>query len=294
MPTPTPAPAVTTAPTPSAPTPTPSATATPPASPTPTIPPSAAIAAELMAPGSLTACLSVIGAPAAALDESGALVGYNVSFAQEIASRLDLDLQTRSPLFDDLIQTIERHECDLSISSQNITADRLAQVDFAAYTESLQPVLVAIGNPNGIDSLDDLCGLAVSATTGTTHIDLVNGTGEYVGEGLNDGCVAAGRPKIDLHTYETESHAVTALLSGQVVAYMGNPSFAFDFRDQIQYSTATRPPAPQGITTARDRPALGAAIEAALAAMMADGSYRAILIQHLPNDESVRLVSILE
>jgi polar amino acid transport system substrate-binding protein len=253
-----------------------------------------AIEGELIEPGSLTACLSVVGAPATALDEDGHLVGYNVSFAEEIASRLDLDLVTTEPLFDNLLDSVRDHECDLSISSQNITAGRLELVDFVAYTESIQPVLVASGNPEGINALTDLCGKSVSATEGTTHVDLVNGTGEYVGEGLNASCVAAGQPEIDLQTFQTESHAVSALLDGDVAAYLGNPNFAADFPDQIEYSDATLPPAKQGIATAKDRPALGAAVADAISAMIADGTYRAILIQHLPNDESVKIVSIVE
>lgn len=258
------------------------------------MPPEADIQAALTTPGSLTACLSVVGAPATDLDDEGHLVGYNVSIAAEIADRLGLAFATSEPLFDTLIDVVRNHECDLSVSNQNITAARLELVDFVAYSESLQPVLVEAGNPNQIDALTDLCGEAVSATEGTTHIDLVNGTGEYVGQGLNADCSDAGAPPIDLRTFETEAHAVTALLTGQVSAYFGNPNFAFEFPGQIEYSDATLPPARQGITTAKDRPALHAAVAAALAEMMADGTYRAILVQHLPNDDSVQFVSILE
>jgi polar amino acid transport system substrate-binding protein len=238
--------------------------------------------------------LSIVGAPATALNADGVLEGYNVSFAQELADRLGLQLATREPVFDALIGTIQGHQCDLSLSSQNITTGRIEQVDFIAYTESIQPVLVAAGNPEHIGSLADLCGKAVSATTGTTHVDLVNGTGDYLGQGLNQDCAAAGQAPIALTTYETDSAAVTALLAGDVDAYLGNPNFATEFAGQIEESDATLPPARQGITTAKDRPAVHAAIAAAMSAMMADGTYRAILIQHLPNDESVRVVSILE
>lgn len=258
------------------------------------MPSAAEIDAALTEPGVLTACMSVVGAPATGLSEDGQLVGYNVSIAAEIADRLSLDLETQEPLFDALIDRIRDHECDMSVSSQNITAGRQAQVDFVAYSKSIQPVLVQIDNPHNINALTDLCGQPVSATEGTTHVDLVNGTGDYVGQGLNDGCAAAGRSAIDLQTHETESHAVTALLQGNVTAYLGNPNFAFEFNEQIEYSDATLPPARQGITTATDRPALHAAVAATLAEMMADGSYRAILMQHLPDDESVRAVSILE
>ena len=63
---------------------------------------------------------------------------------------------------------------------------------------------------------------------------------------------------------------------------------------QIEFSAATLPVARQGITTALDRPILRAAVEATFHQMFSDGTYRAILIQHLPNDESVAIVSILE
>ena len=256
------------------------------------MPDAAALAAELVRPDKLTACLSVVGAPAAALDEDGQLVGYNVDFAKEIAMRLSLPLASREPLFDTLIDLVSGHECDLSVSSQNITAGRLQLVDFIAYTKSIQPVLVAEGNPLGIDSLDDLCGQPVSATAGTTHVDLVTGSGDYVGQGIDDQCAAESRPPVDLRTFETESHAATSLLSGDVVAYLGNPNFAFDFADQIDYSDATLPPARQGIAVARNRPAVFGAVAVTLNEMMADGTYREILARHLPNDESVDAVSV--
>ncbi len=266
---------------------------TPTTTPVPTMPPAAEIDAQLTAPGVLTACLSVVGAPATGLSGDGLLVGYNVSFATEIADRLGLELATQEPPFDDLIDRIRDHQCDVSVSSQNITASRLELVDFVAYSESVQPVQVQIGNPNNIHALSDLCGQPVSATEGTTHVDLVNGTGDFVGQGLNEACAAADRPPIDLKTYATESHAVTALLQADVTAYLGNP-IAFEFPEQIAYSQATLPPARQGITTARDRPALHAAVAAALAEMMVDGTYRAILVEHLLDDGSVQAVSILE
>ncbi len=87
---------------------------------------------------------------------------------------------------------------------------------------------------------------------------------------------------------------MTALLDRQVTAYLGNPSFAFEFPNQIEYSAATLPPARQGITTALDRPTLHAAVDATMAGMVADGTYLEVLTEHLPNAESVKVVSILE
>lgn len=275
-----------------APTPSPASETPPIASPTAVASPG--VASELASPGHLTACMSIVGAPAAGLTEEGQFDGYNVAFALEIAERLGLTLEIEQPLFEDLIDEIAGHGCDISVASQNITAARLEQVSLVPYTRSIQPVLVAIGNPETIDSLQALCGHAVSATTGTTHVDLVEGLGDYDGQGLNEACAAAGDQPIDLRTFQTELDAVTALLDGEVVAYLGNPSFVFDFPDQISYSRASLPPARQGIGVALDHPALLNAVETALAQMISDGSYREILAGYLPNDESVAAVSITD
>jgi polar amino acid transport system substrate-binding protein len=254
--------------------------------------PSAALLAELATPGTLTVCLSVVGAPAAGLDVNGVLVGYNVDFAREVGRRLGLPIDSVQPLFDDLLNQVENHACDISVSSQNITAAREALVSFVAYSKSIQPVLVRVGDGQSIKTLTDLCGLAVSANAGTTHVDLIQGTGDYVGQGLNAQCTAAGKQPVDLYVFQTETDAVSALLDGRVQAYLGNPNFVDDHPNAIEAAVATLPPARQGITVAKDHPNLLAAVQAAMAAMIADGSYRAILAADLQNPASVALVSI--
>jgi len=247
-----------------------------------------------VAPGVLTACVAVVGSPAAGLTEEGQLEGYNVAFATELASRLGLEIDVQQPLFEDLIEQVSSHACDISVSSQNITSARSAEVSFVPYTRSSQPVVVEVGNPESIYTLEDLCGLTVSTTAGTTHVDLVEGTGDYVGQGINDQCAAGGGEGIELLSFQSELEAVTALLDGDAVAYLGNPSFVFDFPDQIVYSEADLPPAQQGISVALDHPNLLASIESALAAMIGDGVYRGILVEYLPNEESVDAISIQE
>jgi polar amino acid transport system substrate-binding protein len=252
----------------------------------------AALESELIEPGVLNVCLAIVGAQAAAVDSEGELVGYNVAFAREIAARLSLEPSFQQPLFEEVIDLVADHECDISVSSQNITTSRLERMSMIPYTKSQQPVLVEIGNPHNIDSLQSLCGLSVSVTAGTTHADLVQGRGDYADAGLNDDCREAGRATIDLQTYPTEAEAVGALLDGEVAAYLGNSGFIVDYEDDIAYAQTTLPPARQGIGVATDHPVLFAAVESALTTMIADGTYRQILTEHLPNAESVDIVSI--
>jgi polar amino acid transport system substrate-binding protein len=259
------------------------------------MPPADQIAAELATPGTLTACLALLGVPAAADDGSGEPVGYNVAFARELASRLGLTLELSVVPFDQLTTHLDAHTCDVSVSSQNITESRLQAMALTPYTQSRQPVVVRYGNPLGIIELADLCGRIVSAASGTTHVDFVNGTGDYAGEGLKDICSAAGQPAAQVTTFESDVEAVQALIAEEVAAYLGNPNFYYDFRDDLDIQgTPALPAARQGMATALDRPALTAAVEAALRGMIDDGTYFAILREHLLTEESVEAVSIVE
>lgn len=259
------------------------------------MPPADQIAAELAAPGTLTACLALLGVPAAADDGSGEPVGYNVAFARELASRLGLTLELSVVPFDQLTTQLESNACDVSVSSQNITQSRLDAMALIPYTQSRQPVVVRYGNPLGVIELADLCGRIVSAASGTTHVDFVNGTGDYVGQGLSDICSAAGQPAAEVSTFETDLEAVQALIAEEVVAYLGNPNFYYDFRDDLDIQgTPALPPARQGIATALDRPALTTAVQVALNGMIDDGTYVAVLREYFLTEESVEAVSIAE
>jgi len=259
------------------------------------MPAAEAITPELSSAGSLTVCLALVGAPAASLDKDGQAYGYNPAFANEIASRLDLQPVIQQQNFDELISMLQTHACDISVSSQNITSDRSAQVNLVPYTQSKAgfPVVVAQGNPKAIASLTDLCAQKVSAAKGTTNVDAVNGVGQYQGDGINFSCGQANVPDVQLLTYDTELDAVQALLDGTVVAYLGNSNYVSQYPDLIQESTATLPASEQGIALALDHATLTAAVRAALDAMINDGTYLQILRQYVPA-RSVDNFSIIE
>lgn len=261
------------------------------------MPPSDAYKAELVDPKSVTACVALVGAPAASLDSNNDVSGYNVAFAEEIAHRLNLKSVIRDAQFDELITMLQSHECDIAISSQNITADRSAQTNLVPYTQSKLgfPVVVAAGNPSNVNALTDLCGLTVSAAEGTTNVDVVNGTGDFAGRGLNTDCTAAARPPIVLRTYNSELNALHALINGEASAYLGNSNFASDpeFKNLVQTTTATLPGSRQGIGVALDHPNLTTAVQAALGAMIKDGTYLQILGEYIAS-QSVDNFSIIE
>jgi len=57
-----------------------------------------------------------MGVPASSLDETNQLDGYNIAFAHEIASRLELAARLDPTLFEQLIAAVQGHDCDISVS----------------------------------------------------------------------------------------------------------------------------------------------------------------------------------
>jgi polar amino acid transport system substrate-binding protein len=261
------------------------------------MPPSDDIKAELIDPKSLTSCIAQMGAPASSLDADYQLSGYNVAFAQEIADRLGVKSVIRDAQFSELVSMLDSQECDIAVSSQNITADRAAQINLVPYTQAKLgfPVVVAKGNPLGIAALDDLCGQTVSAAAGTTNVDFVNGSGDFSGRGLNETCATNGGAAAELKTYPSELAALRALINGDVAAYLGNSNFATqpEFIGLVEASAATLPGSRQGIGIALDHPNLTTAVKSTLGAMMRDGTYLQILSQYIAT-QSVDNFSVIE
>ena len=125
-------------------------------------------------------------------------------------------------MFDTIIAALQGGKCDIIASAQNITADRVAQVNMIPYFQAGQSFVVAVGNPAGITSQDTLCGKKIAAETGTTEVDYLNGTGDYKGQGLSKACTSAGNPAIQVTTYAKDSDALLALQTSKVDAYFAD------------------------------------------------------------------------
>jgi polar amino acid transport system substrate-binding protein len=255
-----------------APPPSAAPTTTPPSAP----PALAALDAELVTPGRLTYCANLRPGRLGYRDENGEPAGVNIELAKEIARRLGLEAEIRETPFEELIDAVAGGLCDISISSQHITATRLQRIDMLPYTQGSQHIVVRTGNPAGIVALTDLCGRILAVQTGSTHVDLVLGQGDHSGAGIDRDCAAAGRPKVDLRQFDDDADAIEALAGGTADAYIGTDLITVDRSTEFELAT-TLPPTRNGIGVPKDHPALRAAVEGAFQAMIGDGTYQAIL-----------------
>lgn len=238
---------------------------------------------QLIFAGKLVACIDIPYPPQEFFDEQGDPTGSDPDIAAEIANRLGLTLEVENSVFDTIIAALTGGKCDFIISAQNITEDRLGQVDMIPYFQAGQSFVVAKGNPEGISDPLDLCGKSVAAESGTTEVDYVNGTGDYKGAGLNKDCVAAGKPEVEMQEFQKDTDALLALSSGQVVAYFADSPVAGYYTvqqpDQFELSGVTVEIALEGISVPKDDAHAGLrdGILAAFKSMVEDGTYLEIL-----------------
>lgn len=257
------------------------------AAPTPvaTIPPD-----QLSFPGTLVVCIDIPYPPQEFFDASGNPTGSDVDIAAEIASRLGLTLRVENSVFDTIIAAVTTGKCDIVVSAQNLTPERLAQVDMIPYFQAGQSFVVAKGNPAAIATTDDLCGKSVAAESGTTEVD-------YMKDTLSPACVAAGKAALDAKEFPKDSDALAALSSGNVDAYFADSPVAGYYTvqhpDQFELAPITPlDPAQEGIsvpksTAESNHQGVEDAVVAALKSMIDDGTYLEILTKYGVEDGAV-------
>lgn len=238
-------------------------------------------AQQLIFAGKLVACIDIPYPPQEMFDDNGNPTGSDVDLGAEIAKRLGLSYVVENSVFDTIIAAVTGGKCDFIISAQNITADRVKQVDMIPYFEAGQSFVVAKGNPKNIKAETDLCGNKIAVEKGTTEADYIQGTGDYTGQGLSKKCTDAGKPAINLQQFDKDSDALLALTSGDVDAYFADSPVAGYYTvqhpEQFALSGLTLGVAKEGISVAKGHEALRDGIVTALKSMMDDGTYDQIL-----------------
>lgn len=202
---------------------------------------------------------------------NGNAVGLDIDIADEIATRLGLQLKVINFKFDDIIPALNAAQFDMVISAMTITDERKNVVDFVPYFQAGQAVLVKKGNPKAIKTLDDLSGLTAVAQQGTTE--------EKTLKDLNDKLAAAGKAKVNVVTFPTDTDAVDQLRIGRADATLHDAPVAIYYtrlNPDFEVAIPSFSEAPQGIAVAKNNKPMLDAVNAAITAMKSDGTLDAI------------------
>ena len=104
---------------------------------------------------------------------TGDVEGFDVEIAQLIAERIGPDVEVEFVETPSAIRetAIQDGTVDMVVATYTINDERKEQIDFAGpYYVAGQDIMVAAGNPEGIEGVDDLAGLRVCSVQGSTSI----------------------------------------------------------------------------------------------------------------------------
>ncbi|MFZ0129927.1 MAG: ABC transporter substrate-binding protein [Candidatus Dormiibacterota bacterium] len=187
----------------------------------------ASIAAEVPSAIKTAAPLQIASdasyAPNEFVDPStGSLMGWDIDLAKEVCAVLGVPCTISNVTFNDIIPALLENpsKYQMSFSSFTPTSAREAKgIDFVTYYQAGEAWLVKTGGPT-ISSAADMCGHTVAVESSTTEeADAWGYMGMQPGgtkiSGDTDHCTAAGKQDITVLSFQTQTQANAALLSGR-------------------------------------------------------------------------------
>ena len=205
--------------------------------------------------------------------------GLDWDLAQAMGQKLGVKVTfVNDTDFNGILGALISRRFDIVMSAMNDTPDRRAKkVDFIDYFKASTGIMVKKGNPDGIKTLADLCGKTVAVQKGTTQESAVIPAAQTQ-------CSSAGKPKIAVLAPEKDVDAVQQVKIGRAAAVLEDlPVSAYNAStsgggNDFEVAGSTDIGAGKyGIAVPKDDTQLRDALQAALKAVIADGTYDQIL-----------------
>ncbi|WP_326596733.1 ABC transporter substrate-binding protein [Streptomyces sp. NBC_01803] len=218
-------------------------------------------------------------APIEFIDEDDQITGIDPDIAAALGEVLGVDFTFENGTFDGLILGMNNGRHDVIMSAMTDTKERQegasedaeGGADFVNYFQAGSAILVAAGNPEGIESLADLCGMTVAAQQGTANADLVEAQQEECDD------------PIDPLISEVDTDSITALQTGRAAAVITDYPVALYNEltagdgDLFEVVGDQIDAAPYGIAVSKENTELRDALQAAVQEIIDNGTYAEIL-----------------
>jgi basic membrane protein A len=203
------------------------------------------------------------------VDENNEIAGFDVDLMNAIAEEAGFDVEFVNTRWDGIFVALQSGEFDAVASAATITDEREEIVDFSEpYFNAGQMIAVLEDRAGEISTPDDLAGLRVGVQSGTT----------------GDIWASENIPGVEMVRYDEITLAFQALASGDVDAVFNDGPVSADIITKNPEMGAVLVGDPvtnefYGIAVNPERPELLDAINEALAAIIANGTYREIYME---------------
>jgi polar amino acid transport system substrate-binding protein len=210
-------------------------------------------------------------APSEYLDTDGkTVIGFDVDLFNAVAGKLGLTTDWQSAKFADIIPGLGSGKYNIGVSSFTVNKEREAQATMVSYFSAGTQWAAKAGVTL---SPDDACGKKIAVQTSTVQVDDVTARSKK--------CTTGGKAKITIDQYQAQSDATNAVVSGKDDAMLSDsPVCAYAVKQtngQLALVGDIYDSAPYGYVLPKDQADFGDAIKSALAALIADGTYKTIL-----------------
>ncbi|MFF0265120.1 ABC transporter substrate-binding protein [Kribbella sp. NPDC004536] len=224
-------------------------------------------------------------------DDNKTPIGLEVDIAYLVAGALGLKPEIEVTSWENLFVGLDSAKYDVGFSNITVTEKRKQKYDFATYRKDDIAFEAKKGGTWRVSSGKDIAGKTIAVGSGTNQ--------EKILVDWNEANVKAGLPAATIKYFQKNTDTYLALSSGRIDAYFGpNPSVAYHVKTSGETETIGKfsgaGPKLQGLiaaTTKKDD-GLVKAFQAALNAVIADGSYAKVLARWNVSNEAVQTSEI--
>lgn len=213
------------------------------------------------------------------LEDSDEIIGMDVDLGKAIGKVLGTEVEFVNASFDGILAGLQAGRYELGMSSFTDTKEREQTVDFVTYFEAGTSTMVRKCNPQGIETIEDLCGKTVGAQNGTTQLDQL--TQPDVEGSVVKACEDAGKEPPTSQGFPKQTDVNAALAADRIDAYMAD-SPVVDYAvkktgNAFEKAGDDTDTAPYGIAVPKSAGTMKEALQAAVQKLIDDGSYQEIL-----------------
>ncbi|MEM1344752.1 MAG: lysine/arginine/ornithine ABC transporter substrate-binding protein [Pseudomonadota bacterium] len=241
----------------------------------------AALVASVASPALADLRICVEGAypPFSQTTATGEVVGFDIDITNALCAEMGESCEMVATEWDGIIPALLERKCDAIVASMSITEDRMKVIDFTNKYYQTPAKFAAAVDAGLVDTPEGLAGKTIGIQRGTIHQDFLE----------------AEFPDVELKLYATQDEAYLDLQAGRVDAVMADSTaindgfleteagegFAFFGGD---YSIPKYHGQGAGIGLRKGSDELKAALNAAIEAIRANGTYQEINAKYFDFD----------